>query len=688
MQAYIDAFEIITILTDKSIEPINKTFKIAEEPTVKLVVLGAHEEAWHYKYIVKYDGELKFHKDLTLIDESGNLCKLKSGSIVRTKEFEEKFYYDGPLGVEYTKKKSTFRIWSPVAKEIILILIDKKGKKKEHPLSYVDKGLWEIEISGDLDSYKYLYNIRIFDVFNTIKDPYAISSSANGEYNYVINPDKLYKIKHPKPAFSGKFVDAVIYEASVRDFTYNVKGNLQGTFLGMVENNPTKSGLPTGLDYVKYLGATHLQLLPTFDFAGVDDVNKNSKYNWGYNPEQYFIPNGWYSVDPNDPYSRINELLTLIDEAHKRGIRVTMDVVFNHVYRYEDFAFDNLVPGYFYRVEADGRLSNASCCGNDLATERKMCSRFVVDVLKYYTKMFDVSGYRFDLMGLLDIDTLIKAREVIYEIDDTIMLYGEGWNMQNPLPDEHRAHMYNHYKLPGYGYFNDRYRDFLRGSQWNHHPGYAFSGDCVLYDLFHLLQGSCTDYFKFDDPNKSINYVECHDNYTFYDYGTTFLKKEITDVLTASKLALQIILISQGVPFIHAGQEFFRTKQGVENSYKDKDAINKFDYQRRDLYKKNVTAIKDLIEIRKEYPELRLDNQQDIKNKVHLLEGLSDYHSITILIEGQEYNLYVLVKNNTNIKSFCLENGCMIYNSNCKCKVDSTVYNLKDAGVYIFKETR
>ena len=248
--------------------------------------------------------------------------------------------------------------------------------------------------------------------------------------------------------------------------------------------------------------------------------------------------------------------------------------------------------------------------------------------------------------------------------------------------------MFNHHKLPGYGYFNDRYRDFLRGSQWNHHPGYAFGTDSVLYDLFHLIQGSCTDYFKFDDPNKSINYVECHDNYTFYDYGMTFLKKEQADVLTASKLALQIILISQGVPFIHAGQEFFRTKQGVENSYKDKDSINKFDYQRRDMYKKNIIAIKDLIEIRKEYPEFRLVNQQDIKNKVHLLEGLSDFHSITVMIEGHDYNLYVLVKNNTSIKSFCLENGCMIYNSNCRCKVNSTVYNLKDAGVYIFKEIR
>lgn len=688
LNAYVDAFNIITVLIDKSEDPGNKSFSILEDESITLTIIGIIDEPWHIKYILRFDREIELHKDYTIIDESHNICKLKSGSVVRCKEFDDKYYYDGPLGIQYYPDKTVFRIWTPIAKEIFITLISKRGKETTHALHYVDRGLWEVVVEGNLEGYKYIYNVRTNTQFDKVNDPYGFASCENGEYNFIINPEKLYKMKNPKPEFSGKHVDAVIYEASVRDFTVHLKNELQGTFLGMLDGTPTKSGIPTGLDYIKYLGITHLQLMPTFDFAGVDDVRKNAMYNWGYNPEQYFVPSGWYSKDPTDPYSRENELLMMIDEAHARGIRITMDVVFNHVYKWQEFPFDYLVPGYFYRVDYHGRLSDGSGCGNDLATERKMCRRFVIDVLRYYARIYKVSGFRFDLMGLLDVETLNIAKEELHNIDETIMLYGEGWNMANPLPDEFRPHMYNHQKVPAYGFFNDRYRDFVRGSQWNNKPGYAFNQEASLYDLFHLICGSCTDYYKFKSPHQTINYVECHDNYTFFDYGTSFLKKDETEVIDACKVALQLVLISQGVPFIHSGQEFFRTKMGIENSYKSSDVYNRIDYARRDKYKKNVTAIKDLIEIRKEYSAFRMNDPKEISEKIHLLEGLSNFHMVTVEIVDEEYKFYIIVKNDDTVRSITLTNTTMIFNSNAKCNNYGNIYSLKDPGVYILKENK
>lgn len=685
MKAYIDSYEIITILLDKDIEPISRKFYLIDNSKkikIKLNILNYYEEYNFNKYILQNIPNLKLNCDYYIVSDLHDKCLLRSGSIIRTEEFENEFKYDGPLGFEYSKEKTTFRIWSPVAKEIEVELID-GNKRTRYPLHYKDKGLWEITINKNLDSVGYLYYVRVFEDFKCICDPYAISSSANGEYNYVIDINKLYKMKYKKPKFSGKYVDSIIYEASVRDFTYYLDNENKGTFEGLFEKN-NKENL-TGLDYISDLGVTHLQLLPVFDFGGVDDINKNHQYNWGYNPEQYFIPCGWYSKNPNDPYSRINELLKLVDEAHKRGLRINLDVVFNHVYKFEEFPFDYLVPGYFYRVDNGGTMSNASFCGNDIATERYMASRFVVDVLKYYASVFNVSGFRFDLMGLLDIDTLNKAHDELIKIDEDIMLYGEGWNMPNPLPDYKRPHMLNHKKIPNYAFFNDRFRDCIRGSQYNKDNSISFGASEISFDLFHLATGSCLDYYKFDNPSQTINYVECHDNYTFYDYGVMYLNKNEEKVFDSARLALEIIFISFGVPFIHGGEEFFRTKQGVENSYNTNDSINMIDYSRRDKYISMVNTVKDLIAIRKEYDVFKMDNKDIIKKKVHLLEGIMDFHTVVYLLEGTNYNIYVIIKNDYTERVTNFNGLEMIFDGYKKCSIKNDNCVLTHPGVYLFK---
>lgn len=685
MKAYIDSFEEIAILVDKDLGKEDKEFYLLDKrKKYKLDILSFYEEYAFYKFVVRSLPIVELNKDYYIIDNQKNKCLLRSGGIIRSKEFEEKFKYDGPLGVDYTKERSVFRLWTPVAKEIVVELFY-QDKKEKFPFSYTGGGLWECTIEGDLEGYKYLFYVRVFENFKRIHDPYAISSSANGEYNYIIDINKLYKMKYPKPKFSGKYTDAIIYEASIRDFTYYLKDENQGTFLGMLEDKPTKSGESTGISYISSLGITHLQVLPIFDFGGVDDVKKNQNYNWGYNPEQYFIPCGWYSKNPDDPYSRINEVLEFIDNCHKNGIRVNMDVVFNHVYKYDEFPFDYLVPGYNYRVGLDGKMSNASFCGNDFASERYMCSRFIRDVLKYYAKIFHVSGFRFDLMGLLDIKTLQKAYVELSSIDKSIMLYGEGWNMNNPLPDEDRPHMFNHYKIPQYAFFNDRFRDFIRGSQGNHFPGYAYGGGKGFFDLYHILLGSCIDYFKFHEPTQSINYVECHDNYTMYDYGNTHLKLDNKQNLDACRLALEIVLVSQGIPFIHAGEEFFRTKQGIENSYNSKDEINKIDYERRDTYLSMVQTIRDLISIRKKCSLLRFSTAVEIKRYAHVLEGLLDYHTFAFLIQTEGEKLYIIIKNDSSDRTIELENVELIFDGYKKRKEKVNSFTMHSPGVYLFK---
>ncbi len=685
IKAYIDSFEELTLLVDKDIHQESMEFYLIEEDKrIPLEIITMYEEYAFFKYIVKNLPTLLLHKEYFIEDNQKHRCLLRSGSIIRTREFDEKFKYDGPLGVEYSKEKSIFRVWTPVAKEIEVELYH-KGEKKRYPFEYKNGGLWECVVYGDLEGYGYLLYSRVFEEFKCIHDPYAISSSANGAYNYVIDPQKLYQMKYKKPKFSGVYTDSIIYEASIRDFTYYLKNENKGTFLGMLENHPTDSNEPTGIEYIASLGVTHLQVLPIFDFGGVDDIKKNSKYNWGYNPEQYFVPCGWYAKNPDDPYSRINELLELIDHCHQVGLRVNMDVVFNHVYKYEEFPFDYLVPGYNYRVGADGKMSNASFCGNDFASERYMCSRFICDVLEYYAKVFCISGFRFDLMGLLDINTLQNAFSRLSLIDKKIMLYGEGWNMNNPLPDEERPHMFNHYKIPQYAFFNDRFRDFVRGSQYNRLPGYVFGGTRGLFDLYHVLLGSCLDYFKFKEPTQSVNYVECHDNYTFYDYGKVYLKLEEEKVLESSRLALEIVLISQGIPFIHAGEEFYRTKQGVENSYNTKDQINRIDFSRRDQYIDLVNTVRDLIEIRKEYPVLRLSSAMEIKAHAHALEGLMDFHTFAFLLQDYEYSLYIVIKNDYSSRDISFENTKLIFDGHQKCNIKKDNYTIDAPGVYVFK---
>lgn len=685
MVAFIDTFEDITVLIDKKGKYKGKEFSLmdTEGNIIEKLTIQYHSlEPNFLKFGLKSYTSLELTKEYYILDDLRHMIPLYSGSVVRTTEFESLYFYDGPLGIEYSPEKTTFRVWSPVAREIRLKLIYGNGKEDIKYLSYGKKGLWSITITGDLEGVGYLYEVKVFSDYVSTLDPYAIASTANHEYNYVIDLKKTYQMKNDIPEFSGYYTDAVLYEASIRDMTCQLESDKKGTYLGMLEN---QDGI-SNIEYIKSLGITHLQLMPVFDFGGVDDTHKNDLYNWGYNPEQYFVPSGWYSSNPCDPYSRINEYKELIDLAHKNGLRVVMDVVFNHVYKVDYFPFDVFVPGYFYRVDLYGNATNTSGCGNDLATEKRMCSRFIIDNLKYWAKEYKISGFRFDLMGLLDIETLNQAYDELKLICPDIMLYGEGWNMPNTIPDAYRPHSYNHYKMPHFAFFNDKFRDTIKGSQWNSSVGYAFGHRDSDYDIFHLLSGSSLDHYRFSNPYQSVNYVECHDNYTIYDYAKKLGATE-EEALDGARLALQMVCISEGIPFIHAGEEFYRSKKGIENSYIHSDEYNCFDLKRRALYQSTVCGIRDLLTIRKQYPEFRMKSVMEMTQNLQLVKEWSDDGGICYQLLNKNYILTVCIKNSKVEKKLLFASAEMIFDGHKKCSIMNNEFRLNEIGVFIFKET-
>ena len=679
IMGFMDTYNEINIIYSKKGKYIAKKFYLytGEDLVEELSINYISSEANITKVSVKVKNRLDLHVNYYIIDDLDNMIPVYTGSVVRTTEFESAYYFRGRLGFIYSKESTIFRIWSPVASSIYVELVYPNGKKNKRELTYFQKGVWEVEINGDLEGVAYIYYVKIFDKYKRCNDPYGLSSSANGKYNYVIDLNKLYRMKYDKPKFSGNLSDAVIYEVSIRDLTHNIEGENKDSFLGLVDGGH--------LDYIKELGVTHIQLMPIYDFGGVDDIDKDLEYNWGYNPEQYFIPNGWYSKNPNDPYSRINELLELIDECHKRGLHVVMDVVYNHVYEKAKFPFELLVPGYFYRVDGFGNYTNISGCGNDVASEKRMCSRFIIDNLKYWAEIFNMSGFRFDLMGLLDIETLNNAYQELKEIDPNIVVYGEGWNMPNTIPDAFRPHLYNHFKMPKYAFFNDKYRDTLKGSQWDKTAGLIFGAPNKIYDLYHLVTGSCLDHYRFDNPSQSINYVECHDNYTVYDYGKYVLGLNDEDIIDGARLALQIIAISYGAVFIHAGQEFYRTKQGEENSYKSNDSINIYDEERKAKFMSDIKGFASLLKLRKKYPEFRIDNATIIEKRVEALSNLCTNNTLVYTIKGVSNKFTVVIKTNKETFKFNTP-GNMIFNGRNHCNMIGPDYVLSNVGVYIFTE--
>ena len=578
-----------------------------------------------YIFDINLDSDYELGKNYRLLVGDLQCTNIDVNDAIYFKDFDERFFYEKEdLGSNYTREATEFVLWAPLASEVKVKLISPDNKVIIQEMLREDKGIYRLKINEDLLNYKYRYIINNSGVVTEAKDLYGKEVSLNSEYSVVIDTESLLKIKNVKPQTEIKnYVDAVIYETHIRDLNegnYNNTVN-KGKYAGFAETDrKTVGGHPAGLDYIKYLGFTHVQIQPVLDFDSIDDVKTNNWYNWGYDTLSFFTLEGSYALHPEVPASRILEFKEMVNKYHENDLRIIMDVVYNHIYEYENSDFEKTVPHYYFRRRRNHYLSNASGCGNDFASERKMASKIIVDSVKYLFKYFDIDGLRFDLMGLLDIATVKACYKEARKIKADAILYGEGWDMGEELPREEKASKNNAALLKEFGFFNDAYRDIVKGpsSSFNlHEKGYICGNTDYVYGLDYAFHASVLPLSyqpMFNSANQSINYLECHDNSTLFDkllVSNAFEEEKV--LLDRVDLANHILLLSFGVPLVHAGQEIGQSKDGLDNTYKT-IGVNNLNYRLIDERFDMVNRFRLFNILRKKLAYTHLFKPEEIKN--------------------------------------------------------------------------
>lgn len=590
-----------------------------------------------------------------------------------SEQFNGRFFTLDELGLNYNETYSEFRVWSPIAISVSLLLYengnatDLTTTPTKVPMSEIN-GLWSVRIDKNLSGRFYTYEINVYGNINEATDPYAKAVGVNGVRGAIIDLLETNPIgfENDVPINRKNYTDAVIYELSVRDISTNPNSGVKnpGKFLGLTEKaTKTINNKPTGLTYLKYLGITHIQIMPVFDFSYKSvDEEKPYKYNWGYDPQNYNVPEGSYSTNAYVPNTRILELKKMILAFHKSGICVNMDVVYNHVFDANHHCFELIFPGYYFRHNDDGSLSNGSNCGNDTASENLMMKRFIIDSVLYWALEYHLDGFRIDLMGIHDIDTINTLRDKLNKLDRQIMLYGEGWNLSTALTNDKKAIIANSAKLPEIGFFNDIMRDILEGSIFSKYDKGFISGKEGLESGIMSSVVGCTKYSDeingpFYSPIQSINYISSHDNSTLWDKLKSTCSDEPDEKLIERlKFGLGILLTCQGIPLLSSGIEFGISKEGVENSYNSPDDINWVDWERRDNNINVVTYVKSFIELRKTHPAFRLSTLDDIKDNIKFLfvpskntvafvikslDIIDSWHNIVVIYNANKYSVEV-----------------------------------------------
>ncbi|MBS1532910.1 MAG: type I pullulanase [Bacteroidetes bacterium] len=553
-------------------------------------------------------------------------------------------YSGNDLGVSWSPAQTTFKIWSPSATAVKLRLYAAgDGGKALHVLTLekATDGAWKKTVKGNLKNLYYTFQAQINGRWLKERpDVYAKVVGVNGKRGMVVdlqstNPAGWAGDK--KPVLKN-FTDIVIYELHVRDLSANPNSGIKhkGKFLGLTETG-TKNpeGAPTGLDHIRSLGVTHVHLLPSFDYNSVDETNPGAKYNWGYDPLNYNVPEGSYSTNPYDGNVRIKEFKEMVQKLHASGLRVILDVVYNHT---SDTSsnFNQFVPGYFYRHTDKGAYSNGTGCGNETASERPMMRKFMIASVCYWAKEYHLDGFRFDLMGIHDVKTMNDISAALHKIDPTIFIYGEGWTAGNtPLPEDQRAVKKNAAKLNKIAVFNDDLRDGIHGG-WSDVKSKGFvSGqsdlaESVKFGIVGSVEHSQVDYNKVNyskapwaaEPYQTINYASCHDDNTLWDrLKISNLNASEADLIKMDKLSNAIVLTSQGVAFLHAGAEMLRTKHGVANSFESPDSINALDWSRKTKYKAVFNYYKGLIALRKHHPAFRMPSAEMVRAHLHFMDS-------------------------------------------------------------------
>ncbi|MBE5784595.1 MAG: type I pullulanase [Clostridiales bacterium] len=609
------------------------------DPADDIAIIPVSASGRRYTFRLSKNPELKFlYRYKILFREQERFqdiyYDIRIDSVYASKKFEEKFTYLGDdLGVCRHKEATVFKVWAPTAEKVTVRLYrsgdpeadDLIGTAAMSNANSGNRGEWNAVVPGDLSGIYYTYEVSVGGKTVETIDPYARSAGVNGMRGMIIDlasTDPAGWEEDNNPNAVASYTDAIIYELHMRDFSMDesagIREDWRGKFLAFTQSETTlKDGkAPACLDHIKKLGVTHLHLLPVYDYASVDEGGSDA-YNWGYDPLNYNVPEGSYSTDPYRGEVRVREMKQMIRALHKSGISVVMDVVYNHVYDAETFCFNRIVPGYFSRLN-----SNASGCGNDTASERKMVRKYIVDSVLYWTKEYHIDGFRFDLVGLIDIETINRIVAEVHAIRPDVIFYGEGWNMDgtNREPGAEMAKQGNAAKTPGFAYFSDSMRNLLAGNN-GRSRGFVSGGG----NEGDLAANYIANPWWSANPAQVVQYVSCHDNYTLADKLILSTGKERIDADTVrmNRLAAAIYLTAQGIPFIHAGEEFLREKRDAgggrcENSYNAPDDVNRIRWY--DLMDPARAALADyyrgLIAFRRAHPALSLPGTAEIRAAV------------------------------------------------------------------------
>ncbi|MBX3728474.1 MAG: type I pullulanase [Candidatus Sumerlaeia bacterium] len=550
----------------------------------------------------------------------------------------ELFGTDEPLGAMYTHEATVFRYFSPPASALDVVLYDGPtgpAGRKEVPLERKSHGVWQARVPGDLEGKHYMLRVTLpgQERGPEFLDPFARNTTGlDGRVRITnlraVEPEGFRPLRRPTVVRS--IVDAVIYEAHVRDFTISSDSgvNRRGKYLGFVESGtrlPEDYDITTGIDHLKELGVTHVQLLPVQCF---DNDESAPEYNWGYMTAFFDSPEGWYASEVRGP-ARVRELKQLIHGLHEAGIGVILDVVYNHTGVQN--TFEQLVPNYFHRQRPDGTLWNGSGCGTEVRSEAPMVRKFIVDSCRFWVEEYGVDGFRFDLMGLMDVETLLEIREDLVMVHPGILLYGEPW-VAGPSGVHHITDA-GAIRGTGIAAFNDRYRNALKGEPDGGAPGYVQNGhgrEAVMRGI----AGSIDDWTV--GPVDTINYATCHDNLTLWDKLAVSSHEDARERIKMHLLTFGILAVSQGVLFLHGGEEMLRTKKGHHNSYNAGDEFNKFVWAWKRRYRTEVAFHQGLIALRRAHPLFRLRTAAEVRRRLRFHnDSLPAAEAIVFTLDGR-----------------------------------------------------
>ncbi|CAM3008246.1 type I pullulanase [Paenibacillus taichungensis] len=629
-------------------------------------------------------------------------------------------YQGRDLGVTMEPQACSFKVWAPTAKQVDVLLSPpstggspneqkNKDEQKEIPMNKQDQGIWTLKLEGEWNGYRYMYRATFEDGRQEIAvDPYARAVTMNGEMGVIVRLEQT----HPngwnediRPELASP-VDAVLYELHVRDFSIHESSSMRhkGKYLAFTETGLRDSnGNTLGIDHLAELGITHVHLLPVFDFATVDESKADdgtsdcSRYNWGYDPLHYNVPEGSYASRADEPETRIRELKSMVLALHEKGIGVIMDVVYNHTFDTAASSFEKLVPGYYYRQNPDGTYSNGSGTGNEVATERPMVRKFIIDSVRYWAEEYHVDGFRFDLMGLIDTTTMKElAAELHAEVSPSILLYGEPWGaLESPLGDQ--MTLKGAQREAGFAVFNDNLRGAIKGDSDGTGTGFATGAEEKEDDIWTGVRGAITDFTA--GPSETINYVTVHDNLNLWDKvaqtqglhdtlgfitysedGRVKGSANVAEAVQQAKpylhvdpdhilenesvrrclLANGIVLTSQGVPLLAAGDELLRSKFGDANSHESGDSVNAIRWEQKQQFKPVYDYYRGLIRLRREHPAFRLRTREEIELHVQLLEkgkGLLAYELSGTSVGDSWGRIIVIYNASKETRTICVSSG-------------------------------